>query len=287
MAGELSGRSAIITGANRGLGLAIAERFVDAGASVLITARDEHRLEAAGAELRRHASGAQQVLAMRADVSVAADCDAVVAAALSAFGGLTALVNNAGVYGPKGAIEDVDWDEWVAAIQINLFGSVLMSRAAIPALREAGYGKIVNLSGGGATAPLPRLSAYAASKAAVVRLTETLAHELLDARVDVNAIAPGALNTRLLDEVLDAGPARVGEEFYAKALQQRDSGGAPLEKGAALAVWLASAASDGISGRLLSALWDDYAALPPQRDALAASDIYTLRRIVPEDRAGS
>ncbi|KPV47831.1 dehydrogenase, partial [Kouleothrix aurantiaca] len=181
-------------------------------------------------------------------------------------------------------IEDIDWDARVEAMQINLFGTVLMTRAVIPHFRPRGYGKIINLSGGGATAPLPRFSAYAASKSAVVRLTETFAHELRDAHVDVNAIAPGALNTRLLDEVLAAGPEHVGDDFYARSLKQRDQGGAPLEKGAALATFLASAASDGITGRLLSAVWDDWATLPERREHLEATDIYTLRRIVPEDR---
>ncbi len=122
----------------------------------------------------------------------------------------------------------------------------------MPLFRGSGFGKIVNLSGGGATAPLPFFSAYAASKAALVRLTETFAEELKAARVDVNAIAPGALNTRLLDEVLAAGPEQVGADFYARSLKQQDEGGAPLDKGAELAVFLASAASDGITGKLLS-----------------------------------
>jgi 3-oxoacyl-[acyl-carrier protein] reductase len=218
------------------------------------------------------------------DVSNPASCAAIVGRAQELLPDLAILVNNAGVYGPMGLIEDVDWDEWVEAIQINLFGTVMMCREVIPVLRRRGYGKIINLSGGGATAPLPRISAYAASKVAIVRLTETFAEELRDAHIDVNAIAPGALNTRLLDEVLDAGPAKVGQDFYDRSLKQRDQGGAPLEKGAALAVWLASAASDGITGRLLSALWDDWAGLPDKCEQLAKSDIYTLRRIVPEDR---
>jgi 3-oxoacyl-[acyl-carrier protein] reductase len=115
-------------------------------------------------------------------------------------------------------------------------------------------------------------------------MTDTLAEELKDANVDVNAIAPGALNTRLLDEVIEAGPDKVGKAFYERSLKQQKEGGAPLEKGAKLAVFLASKQSDGITGRLISALWDDWSNLPSKREQLAKSDIYTLRRIVPEDR---
>jgi NAD(P)-dependent dehydrogenase (short-subunit alcohol dehydrogenase family) len=282
---NLAGRSAIITGANQGLGRAIALHYVRAGASVLLMARGEGLLRQVVAELTPLATQpGQRVLAAVGDVAKAADCQAMIERARAELTSVCVLVNNAGIYGPMGPIEEVDWNAWVQTIEINLFGTVLMCRALIPHLRGQGYGKIINLSGGGATAPLPRISAYAAAKAAVVRFTETLAHELRDAGVDVNAIAPGALNTRLLDEVLAAGPDKVGRDFYERSLQQRDGGGAPLEKGAALATYLASAVSDGISGRLFSAVWDDWQRLAEKRDALAKSDIYTLRRITPEDR---
>jgi 3-oxoacyl-[acyl-carrier protein] reductase len=280
----LSGRSAIITGANQGLGEAIATRFVRSGASVLLVARGVERLRQVEAELKRQMQPGQVVASQPGDVSRPEDCQVIVSEALRVLPGLEILVNNAGVYGPMGRIEDNDWDEWVQALQINLFGTVLMCRAVLPHLRARSYGKIINLSGGGATAPLPRLSSYAASKAAVVRFTETLAEEARDSHIDVNAIAPGALNTRLLDQILEAGPERVGQSFYERSLKQREQGGAGFEKGAALTAFLASAASDGITGRLLSAVWDDWAALPSRQEHLSKSDIYTLRRIVPEDR---
>jgi 3-oxoacyl-[acyl-carrier protein] reductase len=281
----LAGRAALITGASQGLGRAIATSFVRAGSSVLLTARSADALADAERELTPIAAAAGgRVHVMAANVADGAACAAVVREAARLMPALDILVNNAGVYGPIGPIETVDWEEWTQAININLFGTVLMCREVIPILRARGYGKIINLSGGGATAPLPRFSAYAASKAAVVRLTETFAEELRDARVDVNAIAPGALNTRLLDQVIEAGPERAGAQFHARALKQQQEGGTALNQGAELAVFLASTASDGISGRLLSAVWDDWAALPGQRDALAKSDVYTLRRIVPEDR---
>jgi 3-oxoacyl-[acyl-carrier protein] reductase len=282
---DLADRSAIITGASQGLGKAIAAAFLRAGADVLLVARGEERLRGAREALAGLATRRGQGLhILAADVSRPEGCVAIMERARQALPSVTVLVNNAGVYGPMGPIEEVDWAEWVKAIHINLFGTVLMCRAVIPLMRQRGYGKIINLSGGGATSALPRISAYAASKVAVVRLTETFAEELRDAHVDVNAIAPGPLNTRLLDDVLAAGPEKVGREFHERAIKQREEGGVPLEKGAALAVFLASSASDGITGRLLSAAWDDWASLPARRERLAASDVYTLRRIVPEDR---
>jgi len=282
---DLAGRSAIITGANQGLGKAIARHFVQAGAHVLLVARTDDLLRQTEEELKSLAQLPKQVVThMRGDVRCANDCTAIVERALRVLPGLTVLVNNAGMYGPMGRIEEVDWQAWTDTITVNLFGTVLMCRAAIPHFRTQSYGKIINLSGGGATSPLPRITAYAASKTAVVRLTECFAEELRDARVDVNAIAPGALNTRMLEEVLAAGPEKVGREFYERSLRQKDTGGVPLDKGAALAVFLASAQSDGITGRLLSAAWDDWASLPDWRDRLGQSDIFTLRRIVPEDR---
>jgi NAD(P)-dependent dehydrogenase (short-subunit alcohol dehydrogenase family) len=161
---------------------------------------------------------------------------------------------------------------------------MLMCRAVLPHFRARCYGKIVNLSGGGATSPRPRFSAYAASKAAVVRLTENLAQELAGAGIFLNAIAPGAVNTRMLEEVLEAGPARVGEVAYKDALEQKESGGTPAQEGAALCVMLLAGESDGITGRLISAIWDPWESLPDLKNELMKSDIYTLRRIVPADR---
>jgi NAD(P)-dependent dehydrogenase (short-subunit alcohol dehydrogenase family) len=281
---ELSGRTALITGGTQGLGLEIARHYLRAGiAGVCICGRDPDVLVAAREELRGAAGDGQEVIAEVADVSNAANVERLVDATLERFPELTILVNNAGVYGPKGRIDQVDWREWARAIEINLLGSMLPARALVSHFMRRGYGKIIQLSGGGATNPLPGLSAYAASKAAAVRFAETLAEELRGHHVDVNAVAPGALNTRMLDEVLAAGPERVGQGFYERALEQQRSGGVPLERGAALAVWLASGASDGVTAKLLSAVWDPWSELPKHIDDLA-SDVYTLRRIVPGDR---
>jgi NAD(P)-dependent dehydrogenase (short-subunit alcohol dehydrogenase family) len=282
---SLEGRAAIITGASQGLGLAITRAYVAAGADVLICARDGQLLEQAQKEVAKSSRAGQKVEAQVADVSKREEVDQLVDQALQIFPRLHILVNNAGIYGPKGMIENVNWDEWVSAIEINLLGSVLMCRAVLPHFKAHHYGKIVQLSGGGATNPLPRISAYAASKAAVVRFAETLAEEVRGDHIDVNAIAPGALNTRLLDEVLASGPEKVGQEFYDRAVKQKAQGGSALEKGAQLAVFLGSAASDGLTGKLLSALWDPWERLIDYLQELRQTDVYTLRRIVPQDRS--
>jgi NAD(P)-dependent dehydrogenase (short-subunit alcohol dehydrogenase family) len=281
--GVLDGRAAIVTGGSHGLGLEIARAYLAAGARVLVCARDATALGRARTELESAADPAS-IETVAADVSEPDHVAALVAQALDRFSRVDVLVNNAGVYGPKGQIDDVVWDEWEHAIRVNLLGSVLCCRAVLPHFRANGYGKIVQLSGGGATSPLPRLSAYAASKAAVVRFAETLAEELRGTGIDVNAIAPGALNTRLLDEVLEAGPERVGDAFYERALEQQAVGGTPLELPARLALFLASAESDGITGKLISAPWDPWEAFASHAEDLRGTDVYTLRRIVPADR---
>jgi len=281
----LRGKVAIVTGASQGFGLAVARQFVVEGASVAICARDAILLEEVCLELAKATTqGEQKVVSFAVDVSKKDEVEDFVQQVVQDLGRVDILVNNAGVYGPMGEIETIDWNEWVQAIEINLFGSILMSRAVLPYLKGQRSGKIIQLSGGGATNPMPRLSAYAVSKAGIVRFVETLAEEVREFGIDVNAIAPGALNTRLLEEVLQAGPEKVGEGFYQKSLQQKESGGASLEIGVGLAVFLGSSASDGITGKLISGLWDNWSEWPQHLEELQQSDVYALRRITGRDR---
>lgn len=279
---RLHTKGAVITGASMGLGLAIAEAFVREGANVVICARGKPGLISAEAQLKAIASPQQVIQAIDADVSLPADVRRVFEVAESTLSTIDVLVNNAGVLGPIGLVEDTDWEEWTSTVQVNLFGPVLMTRAFLPTFKRQGSGKIINLSGGGATGPRPRVSAYAAAKAAVVRFTETIAEETKGIGIDVNAVAPGALNTRMLEQMLDAGPDRAGDE-YQRSTKQKAQGGASLERSAALCVFLASAESNGITGKLLSAIWDPWHALAQHRDELSG-DVYTLRRISPKDR---
>lgn len=281
---KLKNQNALITGGSQGLGEAIAENFVREGANLVVCAREPKRLAETCQRLTKLAAPGQKVLARPCDISSEEQVNALVAFAQAELGSLQILVSNAGVYGPMGPTESVPLNEWQRAIEINLYGVLLPCRAVIPHFKQAGRGKIIILSGGGATNPLPNISSYAASKAGAVRLMETLAEELRAFQVDVNAIAPGALATRLVDEVLAAGPEKVGQAFYEKNKKWKLEGATPLSLGANLAVYLASEQSNGITGKLISAQWDAWSKLHEHREELAKSDIYCLRRIVPEDR---
>ncbi len=281
---NLANRVAVVTGASQGLGFAIARRFAQEGASVLLCARTAGDLEGAAEGVRSAAAPGVQVFAECADVSSEADVGRLASVIEKHFGKLDILVANAAILGPTGALDEVSWSAWSKTISVNLLGTALCCRTFLPLLRRAARGKILLLSGGGATKPRPFVSAYAASKAAVVRFGENLAEELREAGIDVNSIAPGALNTRLLEEVLAAGPEKVGRAEYESALRQKESGGSPLERSTELCVYLASSDGDGITGKLISAVWDPWMEFAAHRQDLQETDVYTLRRIVPGER---
>jgi NAD(P)-dependent dehydrogenase (short-subunit alcohol dehydrogenase family) len=281
---KLEGRFALITGASQGLGAEIARHYVTNGASVMLCARSADKLAAAQGSLAPLLASGARIVAITGDVGEPEDVERIFEKLRAEFPRLDILVNNAGVYGPMGNIEEVDWNEWVDAIRINLLGLVCVSRAAMPMFRAQRYGKIINISGGGAANPMPAITAYAASKAGVVRFTESLALECRNDHIDVNAIAPGALVTRMMDQLLAAGPEKVGQAFFDRMKKIAQEGGTPLDVGAALCVFLGSSESDGITGKLIAAQWDRWEDWPKHLDELNASDVYTLRRITGRDR---
>jgi len=195
------------------------------------------------------------------------------------------LVTAAGIYGPIGPLVENSFEEWKKATEINVFGTVLLVKLFAQKLIAGKFeGRIVLLSGGGATQPQPNFSSYSTCKAAVVRFGETMAHELRDFKITVNSLAPGAVNTKFTEDLLKAGPAKVGKETYEKVLKQKESGGTSPDKAASLCVYLLSEKAKNITGRLISAVWDNWQNLHAKERDLAGSDIYTLRRIIPEDR---
>jgi NAD(P)-dependent dehydrogenase (short-subunit alcohol dehydrogenase family) len=274
---RLEGRVAVVTGGSRGIGLAIARALGSEGARVAIASRTQRELDAARATLEGERV---EVLARVTDVARFDDVKALVNAVETRWGrAVDVLVNNAGVNGAIGRVDECDLAEWKLAFEVNLFGTMHACRAVLPRMRAARRGKIVNLAGGGVGGPgvAPRVSAYAASKAAVVQFTESLARELIDDGIQVNAIAPGAVVTEMTAAVVAAGPAKAGQELYERTLKQRQTGGEPPDLAAKLVVWLASDASGALTGKMLSAKWDKVEGL----DLAAAnkSSLFALRRI--------
>ena len=278
---KLTGTCALITGASEGLGAVIAYRFVADGASVVISARTHETLETVRQSLLPMCVADQKVIALPCDVSRTNDVDALIRATVSKLSKLDIVVNNASIFGPMGGLENIPWQGLVDTLNVNLLGTVYTCRSAIPYLKKSPRGKIINISGGGAARALPSLCSYAVSKAAVIRFTEELAEELRPMHVDVNVIAPGPLNTRFVDQALAAGPEQLGPALYEEILKIRKTGGTPFNLGANLCAYLASRESDGVTGKLISARYDDWSTLHERVSELDSTNIYTMRRIDP------
>jgi NAD(P)-dependent dehydrogenase (short-subunit alcohol dehydrogenase family) len=273
---KLRDKVAIVTGAGRGIGRAIAIAFGREGANVVAASRTLSEVSDTAKEIE--ALG-RQCLPLRADISSRDDVEDMVRKTLEMFGRIDILVNNAGMLGPIGPLHENNIDEWIKTVHVNLIGTFLCCRAVLPAMIRQRRGKIINLSGGGAAYPKPNFSAYACSKAAVVRLTETLAEEVKDYNIQVNAIAPGAIKTRMVEQIVEAGEA-AGETALADARKVLEDGGAGFEPVTSLAVFLASDESDGLTGRLISAIWDDWRSLDKDEiKEIMRKGYYTLRRI--------
>jgi 3-oxoacyl-[acyl-carrier protein] reductase len=272
----LENRVALITGAGRGIGRAIALSYATEGARLSLAARTESELAQTAQEAQ--ARGASTCMTT-ADVSDPEQVDALVRATRDQFGGIDILVNNAGVAGPIGPLHQNEVSAWIQTVQVNLIGTYLCCHAVLPFMLAQNRGKIINLSGAGATVAWRDFSAYGASKVAVVRLTETLALELEGTNIQVNALGPGSIHTQMWDELRDKAEVAGSTRLYEIGQQVTSGGGASLQQAAALAVFLASDQSGTLSGRLISAVGDDFANLPPRIAEIMASDAWMLRRV--------
>lgn len=284
MAAEmLLGKNVLLTGATRGLGHAIAWAMWQAGANLLLTARSREALIALREKLLADKAQSGEVHICVADLEEGSAPGAILNEARRVWPRLDVLVNNAAILGPVGKSWETNWEEWKATLVVDLVNPVALCRLAVEWMKRTGGGAIVNISGGGATGPRPNFSAYATAKTGMLRFSEILAAEAAADEIRVNCIAPGSMNTALLQAVLEAGPDRVGAE-YSKAEEQARNGGASPEVAAALCVYLASERARGITGKLISAIWDPWRELNNHVEDLRDSDIYTLRRIIPADR---
>jgi NAD(P)-dependent dehydrogenase (short-subunit alcohol dehydrogenase family) len=273
----------LITGASRGLGAAMAKAFWRTGSNLVLVARNELALNALIESLESR--GEQTAFPIRCDLSSPGAIDTIIQKTQKKFNYLDVLINNAAIQGPIGPSWNNDWDAWHMTMEVDLFAPIHLSQHCAEWMIPQKKGKIICISGGGATNSRPNFSAYAVAKTGLVRFCETLADELRDHNIQVNCIAPGAMATVMTEEIVKAGPEKAGQKEYDSAVKMREHlEQASLDRAAELAVFLASPAGDGISGKLISAVWDPWVDLPAHVADLQQTDIYTLRRIVPRDR---
>ena len=273
---KLDGQVALITGAGRGIGRAIALAYAREGAKLALAARSEselHEAVSAASEL-----GAEAI-AVPTDVTSQEDTERLARSVVQRFGRIDVLVNNAGISGPIGPLQDNDVADWMNTVTVNLTGTFLVCRAVIPVMLEQSGGKIINLSGAGATNAWSNMSAYCSSKAAVVRFTEVLAQELDGQDITVNALGPGSVHTSMWDKMTEEAGQAGADFIHQLGLRVTSGGGASIDECAELAVWLASDESGTLTGRLISAATDDFRSLPPRIAEIMTGDAYTLRRV--------
>ncbi len=277
-----SKKNALITGASRGLGNFCAKRFWEEGFNLFLVSSNKKQLDQAEKELSK--KNGQKVLTFACDLSNEDQIENLVKFFKEHFSHLNVLLNNAAIQGPIGSLIDNDLDLWKKTLQINFYAPVFLIQALVPLMKDSDNPSIINISGGGATNARPNFSAYASSKSALVRFSECLSEELKESGIRVNCVAPGAMNTSMLAEVLKTGILSAGEKEVAIAKKVFNEGGASMEKVADLLIFLSSDKSRGITGKLISAIWDNWENWPNHLDQLDSKDLYTLRRITARDR---
>lgn len=267
----LSNASVLVTGAGRGIGKRLAIGFAASGAKVGLLARSKADLDLAHLEIE-HAGG--NALRIPADVTDFERMTAAVDRMRVHYGGVDVMICAAAIQGPIGPMVDQSPKAWAETISINLLGVMNACRAVLPHMIERRSGKIIVLSGRGAATSRPNFSAYAASKAGVARLVETISDEVRDHNVQINCMSPGGAYTHMTDEILRAGE-KAGWRETEDALEVRQSGGVNPDKQIQLAIFLASEQSNHISGKLIH-VTDDWKKLKNEN---IHPEIYTLRRI--------
>jgi NAD(P)-dependent dehydrogenase (short-subunit alcohol dehydrogenase family) len=272
LASDIKDKSVLITGAGRGIGKRLAMGFAQAGARVGLLARSQPELDLAKLEIEQAGGNA---LRLRGDVCDLEQMAAAVDRMRVVFGGLDVVIAAAGVPGPIGPLLTTKPKAWIEAIQTNLIGIANTCRAVLPPMIEKRSGKIVLMAGRGAPVSRPNFTAYASSKAAVVRFAECLADEVRDHNVQVNSMIPGGSYTYMTDEILHAGEERAGAREIEDAQQIRITGGESPERQTQLALFLASERSNHVSGKLIH-VNDDWKRL--EHDNMKP-ELYTLRRL--------
>ena len=235
---KLKGQTAIVTGASRGIGKAIAVMFASEGANVVVTARTEYAIDDLAGRIVQSGGSA---LAVTADLSIDSDLQRIADETLVKYGRIDILVNNAGIIHPRINLVDFDFELWRKVVAVNLEAVALLTALCLPSMMERNYGKVINISSIGGRKGSKGRSAYRATKAALISLTESVAAETKPYGIDVNCICPGGVDTE-----------GYREAFRLRGKLEDPSLMAP-EEIAKLAVYLASDDSSSVTGAAIDA----------------------------------
>lgn len=260
----------LITGAGRGIGKRLALGFAKTGARVGLLGRNQAELDSTRLEIEDAGGTA---LGLRADVCKPEEVLTAVGRMTSLWGGVDALIANAGVQGPVGPFVENRPVAWREVFEVNVYGVINCCHAVLPQMLKRRSGKILAISCNGVASPRPGFAAYSASKAAIARFVESLAEEVRDRNVQVNSMLPGGAYTSMTDEILHAGH-QIDPEELELASQVRLTGGIPAEKQIQLALFLTSERSNHVTGKLIQ-VQDDWKRLENEN---GRPDAYTLRR---------
>lgn len=278
---DTEGQVILIVGGGRGLGRTIAQYCVRAGYKTVVAARSVGELEETVNGIKNKFGAEAPISFFPCDVTSDSQVRTLVEKTETEVGPIYGLVCTAGAYGPIGLFDELSFPEWTKGFELNVFGPARIVHAVAPLMKRRQAGRIILFAGGGQAA-MPRFSCYVSSKGAIWRLTETLGAELAPHEVYLNAIAPGAVNTKFLDEILSLGPDVVGKEQHARSLDQAAKGGTPPEKTGELVLYLLSDKSKQLYGKTISANYDRYLEITDPQ-AISDSDVFAMRRVVALD----
>jgi short-subunit dehydrogenase len=246
-------KNLILTGSTSGLGSEIFQQLITAEYNLILISKNKKKLIKQQKDNKDKTNS--KIHIYHCDLSNLSSVKSIVTKILKQFKYIDILINNAGLWGPIGKFDSNKWNKWIEAININLLSSVFLIKSVLPGMKKRKKGKIIQLSGGGATKAMPNFSSYSVSKTGIVRFIETIAKENEKYNIKINSLAPGAMNTKMLKTALKAGKKNVGEN-YKNLIKQKKNGGAGFEKALRLIKFLLE--DNKINGRLISAIWDKY-----------------------------
>jgi len=251
---SLLNKNILLTGASRGLGYELAKNLWNQGANLFLVSRTKNE-ELQKYFLENRIDLNQRFVWYKGDLSIENCLKQIFTNFTCMFGDIDVLINNAAIQKPIGNFYENDWDKWEKCISVNLFAPAKLMKYFIPNMLKKKHGRIINLSGGGSTSSRPYFSAYAVAKTGLVRLTEIIADELSDSGIAVNCVSPGAMNTNMIDEIINCDQSPKIEKDSATMVSLKDH---TTDNAIELINWLISEKSNGVTGRLISAQWDNY-----------------------------